>query len=554
MATKTPSIDPQTRATTVLLVLLGVVVVVSNIAVELWQRWHGIPAVTRNPFGVFFNLLAGKYSGGEEPGVFVFLIGLVVLLAVVAVLLALTVGRRWLRGRKRGDEAAKLAGAGSDIRSLTEGAVREKARRLAVVEGFFGLPIGITIRAKQWLWSSVEDVCVMIAGPRTGKSTSWVVPRIFAAKGAVVTTSNKRDVVDVTRLRRQDRGEQTWVFDPQGIAEEPQNWWWNILTYVEDAISARALAQIFVDSQRDANARTDAFFDGKALDLITALLLAARKLNRDLMALHTWVNDYDDDEPVKALHAAGEIAMAETLRGIQQMPVETKGGVYGGAAQTLNFLLNEKAMRWVLPSPGLIEFDPSHFVRTKETLYCLSQEGRGSASPIVTALTVAVTEAAVKYATSLPGGRLSTPMTIILDEAANVCRWRELPDLYSHFGSRGILVDTILQSWSQGVAIWGEEGMRKLWSAANIKVYGGGVSERDFLSQLSDLIGVQYQDSVQDSYGPGGSSRSVSRLAQQRPIADVAELASLPAGRAWVLSSGNRPVLVGLVPYWELAA
>ena len=36
---------------------------------------------------------------------------------------------------------------------------------------------------------------------------------------------------------------------------------------------------------------------------------------------------------------------------------------------------------------------------------------------------------------------------------------------------------TILQSWSQGVEVWGRDGMRKLWSAPNIKVYGGGVAE-----------------------------------------------------------------------------
>ncbi|MDQ0819425.1 hypothetical protein QFZ79_001720 [Arthrobacter sp. V4I6] len=36
---------------------------------------------------------------------------------------------------------------------------------------------------------------------------------------------------------------------------------------------------------------------------------------------------------------------------------------------------------------------------------------------------------------------------------------------------------TILQSWSQGVEVWSLEGMRKLWSASNVKIYGGGVSE-----------------------------------------------------------------------------
>ena len=46
----------------------------------------------------------------------------------------------------------------------------------------------------------------------------------------------------------------------------------------------------------------------------------------------------------------------------------------------------------------------------------------------------------------------------VLDEAANVCRWRDLPNLYSHYGSRGIILMTILQSWSQGVEVWVSPG------------------------------------------------------------------------------------------------
>ena len=35
------------------------------------------------------------------------------------------------------------------------------------------------------------------------------------------------------------------------------------------------------------------------------------------------------------------------------------------------------------------------------------------------------------------GGRLDPPLVVVLDEAANICRISDLPDLYSHLGSRG---------------------------------------------------------------------------------------------------------------------
>jgi type IV secretory pathway TraG/TraD family ATPase VirD4 len=93
------------------------------------------------------------------------------------------------------------------------------------------------------------------------------------------------------------------------------------------------------------------------------------------------------------------------------------------------------------------------------------------------------------YAAGQAGGRLAVPMLVVLDEAANVCRWKNLPDLYSHYGSRGIPILSLFQSWAQGRVVFGREGMRKLWSASNVKLYLGGVAEADFLHELSELVG-----------------------------------------------------------------
>jgi hypothetical protein len=88
----------------------------------------------------------------------------------------------------------------------------------------------------------------------------------------------------------------------------------------------------------------------------------------------------------------------------------------------------------------------------------------------------------------------------------------------------------ILQSWSQGVELWGEANMRKIWSAANVKVYGGGVAEEGFLRALSDLIGDYSYTNVSISSGKSGSSRS--RQEGKERIFDVSNLAELDRGRA----------------------
>lgn len=78
--------------------------------------------------------------------------------------------------------------------------------------------------------------------------------------------------------------------------------------------------------------------------------------------------------------------------------------------------------------------------------------------------------------------------------------------LYSHYGSRGTVLMTILQSWSPGAEVWGRDAMRKLWSASNIKVYGGGVAEAEFLNKVFQLVGKYRHSNMTKSRSRQGIS------------------------------------------------
>ena len=428
------------------------------------------------------------------------------------------------------------------------------ARRLKADTDSFGLPVGRAVRDDRPLYSDFEAVAIAIAGPRTGKTTCWVVPRILAAPGFVVATSNKSDIVELTRQARHGRG-QVWVFDPEQIVGEPQSFWWNLLGYVTDSKHATVMAQALMDASRPAaGGQSNPFFDTGARDLVARFLLAAARSGQSLAAVKQWVNDPGDDEAVALLRQAGEHEKADELQATLNMVEVTRSGIFAGAQQIMEFTADERIMSWVTPNGWISELRPEDLVSGTDTLYLLSQEGPASASPVVTALTMAFTETAMEHAKRQSSGRLSVPVLVELDEAANVCRWSQLPGLYSHFGSRGVLVEAMLQSWSQGISAWGKEGMQALWSAANVKIYGGGVAEPEFLSMLSDLIGSHWVDSIQTTSSQSGSSSTRSLQAQERKIAPVHELAALPQGRAWVLASGATAVLTRLIPYWEQAA
>lgn len=524
----------------VILVLTGV-----NIVVRLGHRIEGSGIdLPSDPFTLVFEVLGGKLPWPTAATWLAVVLGVIIVVLGVLVLLAVL---RYRKKRSRVDRAAAFMGRGRDVQDLSRRSAQESAKRFGV-EGSPGVPIGKTIGG-QALYGSWEDMHIDIWGPRTGKTTSRAVPAILDAPGGVLVTSNKRDVVDATRDVRAKEG-PVWVFDPQGIALEEPTWWWNPLSYVTDEVKAAQLAEHFASGSRDAGAQTDAFFDPAGQDLLAGLLLAAALDGRMITDVYTWLTRPTDEDPIDILRQHGFTLTADQVAGVVSAPEKQRGGVYGTAQQMASSLTNRQIAAWVTPIGSLNarpHFDPHEFVRGGGTLYSLSKEGKGTAGPLVTALTVAVVEAAEELAARSPGGRLSTPLLGVLDEAANVCRWRELPNLYSHYGSRGIVLMTILQSWSQGVDVWGESGMKKLWSASNIKVYGGGVSEDGFLESISKLIGDY--DRLSSSVSTGRGGRGVSSQLHRERILDVADLGALPKGRAVVLASGSRPTLIRTQPW-----
>ncbi|MFF7995074.1 type IV secretory system conjugative DNA transfer family protein [Kitasatospora xanthocidica] len=511
------------------------------------------PAPPVNPFVFAFGLLGGSYAW---PGWQATVIGAIeaVVLVTVAALASWQLTRR--RKRPKIDRAGRHLGTGRDLATINRQAASATAARLGAKVDQPGVFIGRSVPGGQQVYGSWEDMHVDIWGPRTGKTTRRAVPAILNAPGAVLATSNKRDIVDSTRLPREKKG-TAWVFDPQGRAKEKPTWWWNPLSYVADVATARKLGAHFAAGSADTGARTDAYFTPAGQDLLSYLLLAAAVDKQPITQVYTWLTRPKDDTPERILRKAGHILPADSVGGVIAMPEKQRGGIYGTAMQMASCLVNPAVHPWITKGTGeRPEFKPADFVRSTDTLYSLSREGKDSAGPLVTALTVAVVEAAEELATEMPGGRLAVPLLGVLDEAANVCRWSDLPDLYSHYGSRGIVLMTILQSWDQGIEVWGEKGMAKLWSAANRRVYGGGVSDTRFLGDLSTLAGEYEVDTYSASYGGGQGSglfgtKNTSHSTRRERVLDVSDLSAMPPGRALVLASGAPAVLVETIPWWE---
>ncbi|WBB64595.1 TraM recognition domain-containing protein [Streptomyces sp. WMMC500] len=396
------------------------------------------------------------------------------------------------------------------------------------------------------LRSSFEDVELDLMAPRAGKSTGIAVPRVLRAQGAVLLTSNKSDVYAVTRAEREKAG-RVWTFDPQAIAHAPRAMWWDILADCHTMEGARRLAGHFVASVNDDQSKKD-FWISAAQNTLTALFLAAARGRASLHDLLAWLADPADRTPIDLLRDAGLPAMAEQLQGTVRGAVETRDGIYETARQCVACLLDPEIAAWVMPDPRLPRFNPHEHALGRDTLYLLSKDGGGSAAGVIAGLADATMRAGVIAAERM-GGRLDPPMTAVLDEAANVCRISDLPDLYSHLGSRGINVVTLLQSYRQGSRVWGEAGMDAMWSAATIKLLGAGLDDADFVEKVSKLVGNADVRTASVSKSKDGTSRSYSYRLD--PVLPADRIRALPKGTALLLATGVRPALIRLRPWYK---
>ncbi|WP_331726960.1 TraM recognition domain-containing protein (plasmid) [Streptomyces sp. NBC_01213] len=396
------------------------------------------------------------------------------------------------------------------------------------------------------LRGSDEDTYIAIMAPRAGKSTALAIPIAMQAPGALLITSNKSDVYAATLTHRAQSG-NCWVFDTQAVAQTERGMWWDMLAEAETLERAERLATHFTSQITSEGA--DPFWSQSASDLLVGFFRAAWHDGASVKDVMKWVANPQEKAPLRILYQH-EPVLAEQVEGSIAIAEETQSGIFQNARTALSGLRDEKVLAWVTPDKTHPRFDPEEFSLSTDTLYLLSKKG-GPASAVVAALADAVFTAASETG-ERHGGRLPEPMRAVLDEAANICKIADLPDLYSHLGSRGITPYVILQSYRQGVKAWGETGMDAMWGAATKKTIGAGMDDPKFVADIATLIGQHTVHRGSYSKSRDGGSSSVSE--QREQIKEAADIRALPKGTGLLLSTGMPIAQIRLRPWYQETA
>lgn len=397
-----------------------------------------------------------------------------------------------------------------------------------------------------------ETAVLVIAPPRRGKTTSVVIPTVLTAAGPVVSTSTKPDVLLATGPARSRFG-TVWAFDPTGLADLPDGVLrlrWSPLDAAGEWGAARRTASAMVGASPAAKGtRHESHWTSRAAALLGPLLYAAALAGSDLDDVVSWVLTGDTDNPASILSRAAELgdpdaALArQVLAGVERAADQERQSIWSATADVIDVYTTTDA----LEAARRPNWDPHAFVRSGDTVYITAPaEHQASVAPLVVALIEAVRDA--QYArhrlAQLTGEPVGVPVTLALDEVANVAPLASLPALVSEAGGQGLHVLAAIQDLSQVRERWGSEIADGFLSLFQHVLVIGGVRDTRTLEALSVICGewdrpltstTSTRTKTREPWHVGAANRSVAKATST----STTRQRVLPPGEVYGLESGR---------------
>ncbi|MGH3461223.1 MAG: type IV secretory system conjugative DNA transfer family protein, partial [Kribbellaceae bacterium] len=391
-----------------------------------------------------------------------------------------------------------------------------------------------------WVWSPVEDVTVRLGGPRTGKSGE-LAGRIVEAPGAVIATSTRTDLIDLTGPVRQRRG-PIYVFNPAAVGGDPfgSTIGFDPLSGCTEPKTAndRAADMLAAVSSPGKDGGDREFWASQARRVLAALLHAAALGGLSMREVLVWVS------------APGEQATQNEVQRLLRRSVEQNYEADALQFLTTNDRTRSSITATIMPALSWMtdpaaeasaksgSFDVEQLLEERGAVYMLGAEDAQTA-PLVTALTGHIARQARRIAGRQPSGRLDPPLTLALDEAALICPV-PLDQWTADMGGRNITLHIAAQSRAQLRQRFGDAGAAAILNNASTLLVYGGTKDPDDLQAYAALTGERDEDV--DTHD--NRHRVTSSTTRRVPVLSSAQIAQLPPGRVLVIRR-DMPVAVG---------
>jgi len=400
-----------------------------------------------------------------------------------------------------------------------------------------------------------EDNVLLLGVQRSGKTSSVVVPTLLCWSGAVVATSTKEELVNLTLDHRRRAG-PVWVFAP---LDEDDAWLarlhlqaatWNPLDAASTSGTAAELADHFTaDGKRGHNAH----WYLAASSLISGLIISEREQGGDMRTVVARLNRTAPAQYVGLARTVRDTTAAELLLAYALTPDKEAGSVASTARTSLSLWNDERVAAATRSTQDGLDLD--RLLAERGTLYLVAPaEDAERCRPLFSALLMSLLRKATARARLL-GGVLSPRLLIALDEAANFARIPRLAGYASSGPGQGIQLLLCYHDLAQIEAGYGQEEARTVWNNCRARLLLPGQGDIRTLEVFSRAIGDETR-TFRSRQSEGRHSSSVEQRVG-KPLASVDELRRM--SDAVLLYAGAAPARLQLrrwdqVPAWRRLA
>lgn len=407
---------------------------------------------------------------------------------------------RWRSGSPLGKAPGSLARRAVDRGWITQRTWAQPSdlHRLWITTPASGRPyLGYTqsrTHAGRHMIAAEPEVQPMIvAPPRTGKSSGFMVPWLLDHNGPALALSTKLDVYDATVSECQTRG-RVWVYDPFG--EMPSAGFSPLdpaITWSGALRTGEALASAAHPDQ--ANAANE-FWDKEAASMLGPLLHAAALINANMSEVVRWLDARSLQVPIEVLQQHDAEAAALQLQGVERRDERNRETTVMSA---LNLL---RAYRFPeVAASAKSDLTPQAFLDGQpNTIYVVAAEQDQEAlRPVILALISAIYHHAISLARRY--GPLQPRLWMLLDEAANIAPIKTLGSWLSQCGDHGITIATLWQTIAQIDQRYGRPARDAICAASTAQLFLPPLADLTTTAYLSDLLGEEPVTNTSNTHG-----------------------------------------------------
>jgi len=380
------------------------------------------------------------------------------------------------------------------------------------------------------VWSGPQHHALVIGPPRSGKTTSVVIPTVAAHDGPVLVTSTKHDVLHATIRRRRQLG-TCWLWDPISTGPFPagvEPLRWSPIQGCQRWDTAVARAWSLAAAARPGQQFTEsAHWLERAQALLAPLLHAVALEGLDLAQLLGWLQRHELDPPLDILDEHHARFASNLLRGIERTDRRERSGIYSTADSILAAYRTDAALAAARAS----NFDPATFATGRHTVYiCAPAAAQAHQAPLVVAFIHHIRDTINERPRPWP------PVIWALDEVANIAPIPDLPNIVADSAAQGLLVLACLQDLSQARQRWGPaaDGFLTLFATTLILP---GIADLPTLQLVSALAGETEQRRTSVTRPPLFGTRTIH--SETRPRLPVQAVAAGREGEAVLLRGGR---------------